>query len=575
MPKFTVVELSETEAKVFQASRARKGSILIEGAHVVDFSDLDREEAGMIERAVRLRECFRKNRISQGEGGLLIQKQNSIARTAVLPSGNPSELEEMAQFEAEKFIPFHAERHIISHGILHLDEVNGSHVLLTAVDSPVMDQSLAMVKDSPIEPVVAEVTSVALARAFAYYLPESEKSLPKDDEGAGDQEPHATILINIGLGQTDMNVLDGRMLMTSRSIGTGMTKLLRDLQKAMHLEREITIADLAELDLSNPDDFLLDGGSTSESEQNASQTKVGDKVRQWLGQVTRFLRQTYEYAAREHDIPTKTRVYLSGDALRLPGIARTLGPIVGVEVHSFNPLEKLERAPKATVDEDALPGMANCLGCAIRLFEEDEDPNAAIDRANLLPSEVIEARAANERKILLVLSAVMVLITGAVIYLAWDERLAHAAELEVSYRNHNRAMAPLVEQIQQKRTQLEIIESIRTGRAPALYILDQITTFPGVGSTLDGGRLVLTEFRYTPRDEVIIAGDALSVEDIGAFSRFLEDLNYNDNPVFSTVGIPANQSRELSRGRGNVWTFSLTAQLQTSGEEPPRTRARR
>ncbi|MCC5875090.1 MAG: pilus assembly protein PilM [Candidatus Sumerlaeia bacterium] len=575
MPKFTVVELSETEAKVFQASRARKGVIVVEGAHVVDFSDLDREETGMIERAVRLRECFRKNRISQGEGGVLIQKQNSIARTAILPSGNPSELEEMARFEAEKFIPFNAERHIISHGILHLDEVNGSHVLLTAVDSPVMDQSLAMIKDSPIDPLVAEVTSVALARAFAYFLPENEKPPSKEEgEGSGSQEPHATILMNIGLGQTDMNILDGKMLMTSRSLGAGMTKLLRDLQKAMHLEREITVADLAELDLNNPDDFLLDGGTTRESDENISQTKVGDKVRQWLGQLVRFLRQTYEYASREHEIPTKTRIYLCGDATRIPGLAETLGPMVGVEVHIFNPLEKLERNPKATINEDSLAGMVNCLGCAIRLFEEEEDSSAAIDRANLLPTEVIEARAANERKILLVLSAVMVLITGAVIYLAWDERLAHAAELEVSYRNHNRAMAPLVEQIEQKRTQLEIIESIRTGRAPALYILDQITTFPGIGSTLDGGRLVLTEFRYTPRDEVILAGDALSVEDIGAFSRFLEDLDYNGAAVFDNVGIPANQSRELSRGRGNVWTFSMTASLQTSGEEPRRTTRR-
>lgn len=573
MSKFTVVELSETEAKVFQASRARKGAIVVEGAHLVDFSDLDREETGFIERAVRLRECFRKNRIAQSEGALLIQKQNSIVRTALLPSGTPSELEEMAQFEAEKFIPFNAERHIISHGILHLDEVNGSHVLISAVDRPVMDQTLQLVKDSPIEPIVAEVTSVALVRAFSYYLPEEEKPAAKGEEGGTkDQEPHATILLNIGQGQTDVNILDGTMLMTARSLGTGMTKFLKDLQKAMHLEREVTFKDLEGLDFSNPDSFLLDGGSTGESDEDPSHTRVGDKVRQWLGQIVRFLRQTYEYASREHEIPTKTRVYLCGDALNLPGLERALGPMIGVTVHPFNPIRKLERSPKAAIDEGALEGMINCLGTAIRLFEEEENSDAAIGRANLLPTEVIEARAANERKILLVLSAVMLLITGAVLYLAWDERVAHARELEVSYSNHNRLMAPIVEQIEQKRTQLEIIESIRTGRAPALYILDQITTFPGIGSTLDGGRLTLTEFKYTPRDEVVVAGHALSVEDIGAFTRFLEEMTFNDQPVFSNVGIPANQARDLSRNRGTVWSYSVSAALQTSGEERPRTR---
>lgn len=562
MPKFTVLEVSESEAKVFQASRVKRGGITVETAFVVDFTDLARDEAGAIERGVRLREALKRNKVSQTEAALLIQKQNSIVRTAVLPSADSAELAGMARFEAEKFIPFNAERHIISEGVLHLDEINGSHVLITAVDRPVIEQTIGLIKGSNLDPVLAEVTSIALARAFANYPPPEEA----ESHGAEGEEHErcATVLLNIGLGQTDLSILEDGMLLTARSVGVGLTKLLRDLQKAMHLERELTLADLGELDLGDPDAFLLDGGSTSESDTEPGKTKVGDKVRGWVGQMTRFIRQTYEYASREHDVPVKTRMWLCGDAVVLRRLDRLISQQLSVEVRVFNPVAELKTTGKGLVEEQALPGMVSALGTAIRLFEQDHDPNSAEGRVNLLPSEVLEARAAGERKVLLVLSAVMVLITGAMLYLAWDERVAHARELDSSYRNHNRKMSSVVESIEQKRTQLNIIESIRTGRAPALHVLDQLATFPGMGSTLDGGRLVLTEFKYSPRDEVTLSGDALSVEDISSFHNFLEGLEYQGNPVFSRVGLPANQARELSRGRPNVWVFSINATLYNS-----------
>lgn len=569
MPKFTILEVADTEAKVFQASRVKKGGLTIESAFVVDFADLGRDEAGVVERGVRLREALKRNKVSQTEAAILIQKQNSIVRTAVLPSGDPTELAEMARFEAEKFIPFNADRHIVSEGVLHLDEINGSHVLITAVDRPVIDQTLALLNGTNLEPVLAEVTSISLARAFTYYDPDRpaiERTAKKqgEDEPGDHHEEHercTTLLLNIGLGQTEISILEEGMLITARSLGTGLTKLLRDLQKAMHLDRALTLEDLAGLDLGDPDAFLLDGGATAESELDPGKTKVGDKVRNWVGQITRFVRQTYEYASREHDIPAKTRIWLCGDAVALGRLDRLVGQHLAVETRIFNPLADFPTTGKGHVDRSCLPGMVSPLGSAVRLFEQDHDPSSAEGRVNLLPAEVLEARAAGERKVLLVLSAVMVLITGAMLYLAWDERVAHARELDSSYRSHNRKMAPVVESIEQKRTQLNIIESIRTGRAPALYVLDQLATFSGMGSTLDGGRLVLTEYRYSPRDEVTISGDALSVEDISSFHSFLEGLEYQGNPVFSRVGLPANQARELSRGRPNIWVFSINATL--------------
>lgn len=552
MPRYTVFEFSESDVKVLHVVKTRKAPTAVEQALRVDFADLGRDDEAQVERASRLREALRRSRIQPGPAAIVLPKQDAIVRTAILPSANAEELVSMGQFEAEKFIQLNADRHIISSMPLHLDEVNGSHVLVAAVDGPVIQSAVALVTALPFEPVIAEVTSMSLVRAFLQ-APESAHA-----EGG---EPVADVLLNIGTTQLEMHVVHQGLLLTTRSQPGGVTKLARDLQKAMHLGRALTPADLEGLDLTNPDGFLLDGGSTSESDSEPGRTGVGDKVRAWLQTLLRFVRQTYDFALREHHVPPRSRVFVSGEGIALGGLERVLAQQLHVEVRPFNPLAAVPRTPRATVDESALPGMAAAWGAALRLVEEGDDVERQQGRINLLPAEIIEARVAAERRTMLILSALMVLIMVGMLYMAWAQRQEHAAELAARYKKYNSDMRPLVEQIEAKRQQLAIIDRIKTGRAPALHILDQLSLFPGMGSSLRGGRLVLTEFRYTASDEVVIAGDALSVEDISEFNRYLENMMYKDKPVFRAVGIPANSPRDLSRDRGTIWTFSLTATL--------------
>ena len=55
MPKFTVIELSDRDAKVLQVSKTKKSEMTLESAFSVDLSDLPSDEEGAIQRGVRHR----------------------------------------------------------------------------------------------------------------------------------------------------------------------------------------------------------------------------------------------------------------------------------------------------------------------------------------------------------------------------------------------------------------------------------------------------------------------------------------------------------------------------------------
>ncbi len=555
MAKHLVLEVSDSEAQVMQVSTGRRNEApVLEAAFTVDFDDLPRDEDGLAARAERLRERFKQAKLGPGPVAILLPKQNSIIRTVQLPSAEEEELEGMAQFEAEKFIPFNVERHIISNQVLRLDAVNGSHVLITAVDGPVMDKALTLAAGCSLKPTIAEITSVALVRAFQ----EKIEPLPEDTSG---------ILLHIGRYQTEISIVQGEMLMASRSQQLGVQRLLNDLGAASGLEGPITPEQLDHLDMATPDDFRLptEGEAEDAFQVPAPETnQAGEACRAWVQRLVRFTRQTYEFATREHRIHPAKRVYLCGDAARIKGLADAFTQNLNVDTESFDPLGELKRSAQGEVEEAALPGMIPAYGTALRLIVEHNDPRSRNQRINLLPLEVIEEQQAAERRNLLAVSGAMVLITLVLVYLTIDAQATHSERLRDLYTEYNEDMAPIVEELYEKETQLEIIKGITDDRTPPLFILDQISTFPGIGSTRDDGRLTLTDFRYA-RNEVTVEGNVIDFDVAGEFAEFLENLEHTGRPVFTRVGTPQMGTLQLSHNRGNVHTFTINATLNTAG----------
>ncbi len=557
MPKFAALELNESEAKFVLLSTRKKATPLLEVAFAVDFSDLEKDEEGFAQRGTRLREALKKHKVPPAPCGLVIPKQNSIVRSARLPSSDAVELVGMAQFEAEKFIPFNAERHIISNCVQQVDAVAGSQVLITAVDGPVIEAAISTAKAAGLEIAVAEVSSVAHARTWQSRNPE----VPHDA---------CVVLLNIGKSQTEMSILLGGILITSRSQAMGVDKLLKDLQEAMHLPEAIQADQLAKLDVMSPDDFLLDGGSTSSAEGDgggASPTGVGEKCRAWIQREIRFIRQTFEHAAREHSVPPASVIQLTGEASELKGIAQAISINLNTPVQVLVPGEGVEIPDTARLNGLSVQDMSAVLGTAIRLVEEEEEPALRAGRANLLPPSMIQQQRASERRVLLMISGTMVVITMILLYLAWDTQARHNGELLKRYGKYNQTMKPTIDELARKKEQLDVIMKITSDRTNPLVIMDQISTFPRIGSSKAGGGLVLTEFKYSARDEVTIGGMAVEFDDMQRFAEFLKTLTVDGEPVFATVGLPQPLPIDLSQGRGTVQSFTIQAMLQRFGDQ--------
>ncbi|MBI1290398.1 hypothetical protein GC173_04050 [bacterium] len=516
MAKYAILELTEAEAKLLVASKTKKAPLTIEAVSSVELGDLGKDEEGQATRIERIRKALDRVRLAGAVGGILLPKQQAIVRTAQLPSTDPTELAGMVQFEAEKFIPFNADRHVISHGIIRSEGELGSHVLMAAVDGPVIEFALQASKAIGLEAVVAEVSSISLTRAFL-----SEVKPTSDHD-------HSILLLHIGRHSAEICILRDGALEAARSQTISLDRLAEETQAAGN--------DWLEVEVENP------------------------AMQEWIVRLMRFVRQTIEFASREHDVPAPKIAYLSGEGTRIDGLAGSISMNLGISVVPFLPGTTLARAKDISAEHIA--GVANCVGLLERLVAREDSAEADDDRINLLPRIVLEQQAASERRLLLMVSAAMVLITLVLVYLAFDMQARHSSELGKRYLSYNREMRPLVEDIELKEERLEIIEQIRKDQASPLYVLDQLTTFPSIGSTDRKGRLTLSNFKFTQAGDITVEGMALDLEDISLFADYMQKLSWKEQPLFGEVGIPQSQpSDSLGRNRPRVWTFSINCRL--------------
>ncbi len=527
MAKYAALEISEQDVKLLVCNHDRKNGIQIDAAALIDFSDLPRGEESQVDRVNRVREVTKKLKVTSAETAVLIPKQQAILRTASLPSTDPDELEEMSQFEAEKYIPFNSERHIVSSTTVQPDEAGGTLVLITAVDGPVMENALEYSRDLSITPEFAEISSIGLVRAF-------------QEHEAGALEKEAVVLLYIGQNQTEIILFKNGIVMTARSQALGINKLNQDIEKSSH---------------------------DNETSDEEAQILAAEHIRKWINRIVRFTSQSYDYAAREHGMSSSATLYLCGEGATLQGLSQAISESLGIDTHHFDPMSTYEVSNSDNVDRNSLPGMVGCLGSIIRLIDESENPKNKPARINLLPIEILQRQAAAEKRLIFALSGMMIFITLVLAYLAWDVQAKHNEELAQRYRTYTSDMEPLIDSLGVKKEQLDIINGYTSNQAAALHILDQISTFPGVGNINDNGVLTLTGFRYISgeRGEVKFEGVVLNFTDIQRFADFLEKMTDGTQKVFSSVDLPQPKPGELNGE--SVYQFDLLAYLNDYNSE--------
>lgn len=284
----------------------------------------------------------------QGKSAITaVAGQSTIVRPVRFPMMPESELAEVIQFEAERYIPFAIDDVNISHHVLDEVEEDGAvklEVILVAAQKTLVNSLQKTVQDAGLSLEVVDVASFAVLRALA------------DTEQVMDGQSVA--LIHIQGWTTDINILVSGVPRFSRSIPIGYSYFLDSILNSMGLEEDAARQILDDIDVDPQ-------GAASASPQVEQATEI---IRPSLAELTAEIGRSLDFYLSQGTDPID-RVIISGRGGNLKSLDRFLTSRLGLPVEIANPFAKIE-VDEDQFDPDLLypqaPTLATAIGLAIR-----------------------------------------------------------------------------------------------------------------------------------------------------------------------------------------------------------------
>mgnify|MGYP006282981363 CR=1 FL=1 len=471
---------------------------------------------------------------------LSLPKQQATVRCATLPSTDPAELTQMARFEAERHIPFHPERHATGFHVMRSGELEGSEVMLGAVDGPIIDRLLEGVDKAGLQPDGVTLSSACLINTLAEVAPR---------EG----EENILALVSIGLDSLDLVVLrEGRMVF-ARSVAMDLSGILQQWlgltdaeDEALALRRDIKRLGMTArmIDCLNLDAHYGEAG--------AAQDKLAaERFRAWLDRIIREVRLTYDFARREMKCPPIEALVLTGEGAVIKNLDQYLQKNLNLPVRRLNPIEKLERA-----DQRKYP---------FEGFEFAIPYGAAVSRMggnpyqlDLTPPSYYRRQSARLIRRQLVATAALTVLT-AVLMIAAFMKLRDTRQRELrAYQEANRILQPRVAELQEMQEKLAIIEDYIKDPNSALLVLNSIA---GAGMIPD--RLSTQRVEFKKGDDLTIDGYAKSIEDINRFADHLRKTGH-----FLVVEPGNFKIQQIPHLPHDVYEFHIDCKIDAQRPEP-------
>lgn len=534
-PTRCAIEFFERGARVAVLTR-RKGRFVVSDLIEVDFPEpASGESIPRSVKAAALREALRSHGWRPGPTVLVLPKNIVTMRLVKLPSTDDAELAEMARFEAQKYIPFNVERHVITHAVVRKEGVEGSSALLAAVDRAALDEPLAVCHEAAVELVSARVSALAMVEALMFDPPE------RHDE-------RTFALVNIGWSTVDITVVSEGIVRLARSGTMGVMRIAPVLKQALPEGQNLSRERLEELDALSPEDFfghkrkrprrkapayVVDDFAEETVEQthpvgersagSAEADLPGDlataegngpagDVARWLERLVQEIRRTYSFATREFELPELETVYLGGVGSYISNVDTYLQRAVGCRVVRMQAPASLEFSEAGGRDlRQAWREFAVTVGAAI---------GAAVPQVDLLPPEYVEQLRTRKRRRSMALtgSLMFLLICLGVGYTArW---MSDQRRLLEFYNSQNEKLAPQVRELRDKERRIRIVRRIVEDPLSAGALLEKVSAISLVMAPKPS--ITLREYDYQKGEGVKLAGYALGYKELDQFVAELE-----------------------------------------------------
>ncbi|AXA36418.1 MAG: hypothetical protein D6691_07295 [Candidatus Hydrogenedentota bacterium] len=542
MATILAIEFAEAECKVAAAERSKNRTTL-RALFCFELPKGESAEERIALRAKALKEQLAAHKIRTRRARVVIPKNYVMARMVTLPSVSEDEIAGMARFEAERHIPFNAERHVVSHHILAKLGVEGSQVLLAAVDRPIVQEYLDICVAAGLQVEMLGVSSLCMFNAFAAL----------EGQRMGEQ---VAALVNIGNAYTDLVIVNHGVLSFSRGTSVSVGKLLQELSSG---GQPVTVRNLTSLDVL--DQELLAGSERSIGTQLADPPSDATELsppplpleqkstsppplRQWLLALLKEMQRTYEFARREFNCPPITHLYLAGEGALLRNIDRFFYVNFGAQTQLLRPLNAVE-VPQKLREEIGARDTVFLASVGALL---DDGPQAI--RINLLPPDYIEKIETQRKRQSYITTGVLAAIALILAYFYVYDLFARQHELLELYRAKNKEMKSRVEDLEAKKKKLDIIRQYIQDKHGALDIIEKISSFDFIPE-----RVTITRFEYKKDESVKIEGHAKTLPDINRFESALKATGFFES-VVQDQG--SNKPTRLPNRLDPVLAYSIT-----------------
>lgn len=603
MAQVNAIEFSDVECKFISADRT-KNRVVVRTLFAIELTRNEDAAARVNERSQLLKDAMKTHKVKPGPVQVIIPKNYVMARMVTLPSTSEDEIAGMARFEAERHIPFNAERHVVAFHVLAKQGVQGSQVLLAAVDRPIADEYLQVCQKAGLTVEKLGVSSLTLFNAVSL----SESSVMAN---------RVVAIVNVGALYTDIVIANNGAVNFTRGASLGINRLFAEVAEA-DPKHKLALEDLPRIDAVEPQRFFaphtvaqaqptdtqppafpplgasefgspfdgepatadsmpiiplppavaVDVGAPADSGQYPSisaqpmplepvvapplpEDKASAAATKWLLRLLQEVRRTYDFARREFNCPLIEQIYLSGDGAIMKNLPQFLRVNFGIECTVFDPT-RIADLPKKQLEGslERAPAYASLIGAVV-----PPTPNA-VD-INLIPEEFRERQVSKRQQRSYMISGALALVALVCGYILVSNTLRGQQDLLSKYRDRNQSDKSRVAELEMKETRLKIIRNYVQERHGALDVLEKISGIPFIPE-----RVTLTQFVYDKpggkSDEIVkIKGHAKSIADVNKMEQALEELGF-----FETVEQDQGSGNWVPLRQEKVLAYSMTAKFK-------------
>jgi len=277
---------------------------LADGA-VVEGAVADPARVAEALRALRDRAGAKHSHVVAAVGG-----HDVFLKRVEIASGTPADMAEAVRREAERRVPFDIDGVRVDHHVLAPCADATAEALLAAAKKDVVDARIALLTEARISPVALEVEALALHNALCHNHP-----------GARDG---VAALADVGHQVTNVNVMEDGVPVVSVHLPFGS----KALETAVERECGVEIGEARRR--------LEDADRSSEVDRLVTAT-----ARQIAAEVERCA----AFLAARGSLATLGRLFLSGGAASIPGLAEGVAERLRAETCVVNPFGRVAIRP--------------------------------------------------------------------------------------------------------------------------------------------------------------------------------------------------------------------------------------